>query len=654
MPDEKKFYLGFASAGAISAGAYSAGVLDFLIYALDEWDKENPECQVILPVFSGASAGSITAAIGVLAASCDNRLVDPDESGQDANAQHYLQVLYDCWVDGPDFTDSPCGALLDLGDLQKNRQITSILNSDRLDAIAGRAFSALATSGKTPRRYFPEQLHIYMTQTNVRGIPYAIKFDGGSDSYYNMLCHADRAHYQLNGLGTASFASAWSSADISASGLSKTLNINAPVAAWSDYQRDALASGAFPLGLEARILSTTSASYDSRMWTFSTGKLTVPVPHWPDNWNKTDAAYTAIDWHKNDYVYTAIDGGMINNHPFEYARYGIMDAARIDNERDIKKADRAVLMVNPFPEPPPFQLDNNDARDNLLPTIARKILPTLINQNRIKPEELLLALDQNTASRWLIAPRRYVADPVNENYSLACALLGGFGGFADRQFREHDYELGRRNCQDFLARWFGMASANPHVSTVQLPQPLNHDARTNLPSDPGKHAVIPLVGGAAEAVSVRDWPKIPLDKVKLITAAAKRRLDKVIPRLLKDNLGGLYYLFAKIAYSIWSFCKLRDFIYYTLLADLVRRDQVSGFERLTGIQPDVLAACMEPAYAYRTEQGVAHDLRRSRQEVAEALAALEAQGLLYKNFFSSECYTYKPRGSNWHFNPDVN
>ena len=36
----KSFEIGLAMAGAISAGAYSGGVLDFLIEALDAWEKE--------------------------------------------------------------------------------------------------------------------------------------------------------------------------------------------------------------------------------------------------------------------------------------------------------------------------------------------------------------------------------------------------------------------------------------------------------------------------------------------------------------------------------------------------------------------------------------------------------------------------------------
>ena len=62
------FRLGINMAGAVSAGSYTAGVLDFLIEALDAWyaAKEHrdavPMHEVSLEVLSGASAGGMCAA----------------------------------------------------------------------------------------------------------------------------------------------------------------------------------------------------------------------------------------------------------------------------------------------------------------------------------------------------------------------------------------------------------------------------------------------------------------------------------------------------------------------------------------------------------------------------------------------------------------
>ena len=39
--------------------------------------------------------------------------------------------------------------------------------------------------------------------------------------------------------------------------------------------------------------------------------------------------------------------------------------------------------------------------------------------------------------------------------------LAAFGGFHHEEFREHDYLLGRRNCQRLLARHFNLPDTNP-------------------------------------------------------------------------------------------------------------------------------------------------------------------------------------------------
>src|SRR5712691_4685642 len=73
----KTFQLGLALAGAISAGAYTAGVMDFLFQALSQWEDQRskrnernesvvPQHRVVLKVMAGASAGAITGALGAV------------------------------------------------------------------------------------------------------------------------------------------------------------------------------------------------------------------------------------------------------------------------------------------------------------------------------------------------------------------------------------------------------------------------------------------------------------------------------------------------------------------------------------------------------------------------------------------------------------
>ena len=52
----------------------------------------------------------------------------------------------------------------------------------------------------------------------------------------------------------------------------------------------------------------------------------------------------------------------------------------------------------------------------------------------------------------MISPTREGANPDEaKRVPIACGVLGGFGGFLHESFRRHDYLLGRRNAQAFLA-----------------------------------------------------------------------------------------------------------------------------------------------------------------------------------------------------------
>src|SRR5215208_6468063 len=140
MADNKNVYeIGLAMAGAISAGAYSAGVVDFLFQALHDWelakrdDPDNvPNHSVCIRAAAGASAGSITAALAAVTVAGGLRpekVADPQKDRQPYRC--VLPALYQAWVTMPDMAaqhpDTP--DLLSTNDLKDGVSPQSILNA---------------------------------------------------------------------------------------------------------------------------------------------------------------------------------------------------------------------------------------------------------------------------------------------------------------------------------------------------------------------------------------------------------------------------------------------------------------------------------------------------------------------------------------------
>src|SRR5579864_8877303 len=97
-----EFKLGINMAGAVSAGAYTAGVLDFLMEALEEWYAAKASANTAVPmhdisidVFSGASAGGMCAAIAaVMVQGSFEHIRNP----ADPSIKDTTNKFYESWV----------------------------------------------------------------------------------------------------------------------------------------------------------------------------------------------------------------------------------------------------------------------------------------------------------------------------------------------------------------------------------------------------------------------------------------------------------------------------------------------------------------------------------------------------------------------------
>jgi hypothetical protein len=609
----KEFGVGLALAGAISAGAYTGGVLDFLFQALEEWEKARgapdvPQHRTGIKVIAGASAGAITGALGLVALSRD---LDPQTPSEQAagDPRCVLPTLYTAWVVRPRMVGARVGdhGLLSLDDLEGHPAapplVSSLLNSTLLADIATEALNAERLHGPpAPKPYLAHDLHLYMTVSNLRGIPFTLAFGENS---YGMQTHGDRVHYKVRGLGSWDREDCdWLARDSVAAIDVNTLP-RAPGEAippdWEQFGIGALASSAFPIGLASRPLATTFEWVENRSYPLDIPLNAVIKPRFPAG--ITDSG---------SFRFLNVDGGLINNNPYDYAEYALLDRPGKRLAADPQATRAAVIMVAPFPEPPAY-LPEGQPRPELV-SVIRALMPTLTTQARFRPNELAQAMDPHNYSRYLIAPRRVIpGSRTEERFAIASGLLGGFGGFLDEAFRAHDYQLGRRNCQRFLSRTFALPIDAAHIDTGGGDRRIAANAASNTPE---QAPVIPLCGKAIPEVALPAWPRMRQADFETLMTHISARLAKAAPIILASQTRSKWLgLVGRVA-LLFGKRRILSTIRWAILADLIRRDQIEGWV-LTELPPEwgggiaaadvreVLAELAAPSFDYRTMSGIA-------------------------------------------------
>ena len=111
--------------------------------------------------------------------------------------------------------------------------------------------------------------------------------------------------------------------------------------------------------------------------------------------------------------------------------------------------------------------------------------------------------------------------------AICSSRLGAFFGFFHKDFSQHDYFLGRRNCREFLQKTFVLLDTN---KVLALPETKRNN--TLLP-------IIPLCGSAAEEQTLPKWPNwtgfSSEDVRPRIKARLKAVIDAQVDYFLKDQ-----------------------------------------------------------------------------------------------------------------------
>ncbi|WP_369996217.1 patatin-like phospholipase family protein [Winogradskyella sp.] len=448
MSQPTTFHLGLTMAGAVSAGAYTAGFMDYILEALTEWekakksnDKNIPKHNVIIDAIGGASAGGMVSMITALAL-CDNNHKPVKEVADTKTGN----ILYDSWVflddddslyNGSNKGETTFKKMLSNTDLADKKGAPSLLNSEPIDRIAENIFEKLPKnwSVKNFPSYVSDDLRILLTITSLRPVDYKVGLSRLKSKFLKTIPPSHRisnhdivAHFKINYNDTDS------------NDVENYLPFRPVSNPETSNNKDFLikvtkATGAFPVGLSPRYFKNEFSK------TYVQNSLSK---------RKRFTANMDIDFddmNSEDFDFTAVDGGAINNEPFDE----VLRCLKSNHgEINAKNPKYGTIMIDPFPNFKDETTDEEPQREikSILDIIGH-LVPTILNQARNKQTDTY----GTDLFKLMAYPLKYktLGDLTEElKYPLATGAIGGFGGFLDIEFRKHDFFLGRKNAKNFL------------------------------------------------------------------------------------------------------------------------------------------------------------------------------------------------------------
>ncbi|HYZ61135.1 MAG TPA: patatin-like phospholipase family protein [Acetobacteraceae bacterium] len=526
QPQEGVFRLGLVLNGTVSAGAWTAGVLDFLIQALDLWEDRKredrqqggaptvPDHEVRLAVAGGASGGGVCAALLARASPWTFPHVAGDSPANSDNP------LWRVWVEQLDVT-----RMLGTEDLEPDGSVPVSLLSGAAIEGAGQVILSWPGPGAKPRSrsWLADPLRVFLTLTNLRGVPYRIDLQPDGEGRPRSSFYVDHADHAL-------FAFAAAGRSRGELGLRGDEHLVTTAGDWAEFAEFAKATGAFPGGFPPRRLTRPVADY---MWrgVALPGEVGQParIALRKPAWDALDLPLAPDD----DYTFECVDGGALNNQPVELVRTALSGLGG-SNPRDPKRADAAVLLLDPFAAVPRCDPPKAGERRDLLGVLGG-LASAWTDHGRFSTSDLLLAVEPDVFSRFLLTANA-IRDGQERHGGEALATngLGAFLGFFGRQLRVHDYMLGRENCRAFLMNEFILHKDNPLFRGLVERQPgVAADYQPGGRS-PDWLPIIPVVPPLRALLPVPAWPAGSIHP-KTFHDAIERRAGLVLKRLLENN-----------------------------------------------------------------------------------------------------------------------
>ena len=548
---DKTFHLGITMAGAVSAGAYTAGFIDYLIEILEHWEEQKtiirakiankekltsyeekiPLHDVCIDAFGGASAGGM---VGMITALSTYSKMPPVKEPSDVATGN---ILYDSWVLlDDDVNVKTFEKMLYTNDFENNKDgIPSLLNSEPIDKIADKVFNELVSKEEKRERpkYISEDVRVLVTLCSLRGIPFEFNFDHISSANFpyspghRMNEHMIIAHFKFKYDKT------------------KDKDVYLEFDPYKEESKELLklctkATGAFPIGLAAR-------HFESQ---FSKEYIKNCILR---NLQIDDVSKSAMDIKIKDefFNFTDVDGGTINNEPYSEV---VQVLEELNLKHDPKLPMFGTIMVDPFPNF--YNQDESKPIEDIFSEIGFqknffKVIPklytTLREQVRVKHSGSFY----KDYLRLLVFPVKWIrAGVLRDHPPIACAALGGFGGFLDIEFRKHDFFLGRNNARNFFRGIFMLEHDKDKMHP--LFEGLNDESidvfKRNLMGDRGKEKVyMPIIPDLnlitdKEAghtnpfhYTVDEFPKIRDGYFESIEGKLKNRVNKILTHEINTN-----------------------------------------------------------------------------------------------------------------------
>ncbi|WP_141673177.1 patatin-like phospholipase family protein [Allomuricauda sp. CP2A] len=535
------FHLGITMAGAVSAGAYTAGFMDYIIEALDNWEKAKkeaspddviPKHNVIIDALGGASAGGMVSMITTLALYSGIH-----KPVKEVSRKKTGNILYDSWVflddddslyNGTRKGKTTFAKMLSTSDLTGDQGASSLLNSTPIDTIAETVFEKIPKDAGTVNfpAYISQDLRLLLTITSLRPVDYKVKLSKLKSKFLDStpghkISHHDIvAHFKLN---YNELVDKDKFLPFRPTAKSPVEKVN------TEFLTNVTkATGAFPIGLAPRYFADDfSSAYVN--YSLSQRKAF-------DTSMDIELDTTSV----SDFKFTAVDGGAINNEPFDEILRTLVATHGAANKKNPKYG---TVLIDPFPN---FEYEkkpgNIDFKLTSIMDIIGYLIPTVLNQARNKQTDTYgIGL-----FKLMAFPRKLKLGTTQEveHPPLATGGIGGFGGFLDIDFRIHDFFLGRKNAQNFLRGVFFMEYDETDKNNLFYgihPKALKKfrkivNGKTYLP-------IIPDVGkldkdddSNPSRYKVQEFPKFNEVKFLELKKPIKKRLKAVLKAELKKKV----------------------------------------------------------------------------------------------------------------------